>query len=552
MVLLLGGMGEARKLFSKVLAIEEEKDETIEMHRFGSSGNDVHKLDVLHSRQINRIMKVYISILILCAIYTIVSAILSTTIFVKWKQLALSNGDEVEVRAVKFPTVYSWFDRLCGIVVFFINFPLALIFTCRITVRNCRKITEEQFWIVILLFSSTFATFPVNSIVSINDELLDTNWGSQSRIIRMRGLIFLLQTWAANVGSLFYVWVSAHSYCNIDMSSNQKRSMKWKFRAPEFIAFVVYLVLALYAALDWKFFVDIIPFSTLPSFLAISKSIHHLSNGRLIFVIFYSFLELSFVALIWFRVQKTNNVLNNSEYLKCRSKQISFRFFIFNNILYHSTSILCHIFLHLIVPKYNTLKYLNESPPLMLNRNHDCLAALAILNSTYLILSAYVHLPPEAIGIRGWFWSDENLINSSDSPALAPPIQPITLKARELHSCHQSFASTPSSVTSQHRDSVVMETHCELFNFAWLAYEFHRMSDALDNTSYSIKRHIRCEEKDVHVLIIDSADRIIVSFRGTSSLKNIKTDLRIMPVPVNQYVFSSFINFDHISLHCIA
>ena len=213
--------------------------------------------------------------------------------------------------------------------------------------------------------------------------------------------------------------------------------------------------------------------------------------------------------------------------MKCRSKRISFRFFVFNNVLYYSTAVISQIFLHCVVPKNNTLKYLNESPPLMLNRNHDCTAALAILNTTYLIVSAYVHLPPDATGLRGWIFSDEKTTAKSEISA------PITLQARELQP-HSPSLTSISSVSSQHRDSVVMETHCELFNFAWLAYDWHKMPDALDNTPYSVKRYIRCEENDVHVLIIDCLDRIVLSFKGTSSLKNIKTDLRIMPVPVNQ------------------
>ena len=519
----------------------DSQEDCGEVIRFGGTGNDVHKLDVLRSRQINHIMKLYITVWGSCIAYIVISAILACTLFFTWQQFKVpASGQLLRIRATQFPLWYSWLDSTIPILMFFGNLSLALGFTIRVTRNNHRRITEEQFWVVVLLITSAITTIPIDETLNIHDELVLSaggtvrKWAANVWVHRIRGYVFVLQTWSATVSSLFYLWASAHTYGILNKTNKGHRWKKWYSHAPKILAFLVYQALSLYGALAWNFYVGKIPLTTLPAFLIVSRTIGYYPTGRVLLVFAYTLLESFFLMSIWARVLKTYKVLNEADYLKYRSKQISFRFFVFNNVLYNFTATVSEVFLHVVVPKNKTLMYLEEAPPLSFNSNQACIAGLAVFNTAYLVISAYVHLPPESSGLKGWVLGDgnmcdpENILASSESV-----VMPLTLKAREMSRTSVSVSSF-LSVGSQHRDSVVMETHCELFNFAWLAYEWHRMPELLDDTSYMVKKYIYCREKDVHVLVIDCVDRIVVSFKGTTSLKNIKTDLRIMPVPLHE------------------
>lgn len=520
--------------------------EECEVINFGSTGNDVHKLDVLRSKQINRIMKLYVTVWALCIGYVVISATLACTIFFTWQNFTYSsNGTKIRIRATRFPTWYSWIDLSIPIAMFCINITLAVAFTVRVTRNNHRTITEEQCWVVVLLISSSIVTIPIDGILDIHDRLIystgiggdggttTTKWSANTWMRQIRGYVFVIQTWSSTISSLFYLFASAHSYGVLNKSSGQ-RSKKWTTHVPKIVALLFYQLFSLYGAVIWNFYVDKIPLTTLPSFLVISRTIGEYSSEKVLFVVGYTLLETVFLFIIWMKVLKTYSILNEADYLKYRSKQISFRFFVFNNVLYNFTAILSEIFLHLTIPKNKTLSHLQKIPAIINNNNEHCIAGLSIFNTSYLFITSYVHLPPESEGLYGWIFDDSNehqtaKTHSSSNNAM----NPLTLQARETN--RNSFAiSSFLSVGSQHRDSVVMETHCELFNFAWLAYEYHRMPEVLNGTSYKVKKYINCKEKDVHVLIIDCVDRIVVAFKGTTSLKNVKTDLRIMPVLVHE------------------
>lgn len=72
-----------------------------------------------------------------------------------------------------------------------------------------------------------------------------------------------------------------------------------------------------------------------------------------------------------------------------------------------------------------------------------------------------------------------------------------------------------------------------MFNFAWLVYywdtkKVENFKIAQDVFKFSIADYIKDKETDTHALVVDGEDRIVVSFKGTTSMKNLKTDLKIM------------------------
>jgi len=83
-----------------------------------------------------------------------------------------------------------------------------------------------------------------------------------------------------------------------------------------------------------------------------------------------------------------------------------------------------------------------------------------------------------------------------------------------------------------------METCVMLFNLAWLPYSYgkdHKEArsprDFGDNNN-KVVSYISDQPTDTHALVLAAEDRIVVAFRGTSSTRNVGTDLRTGRVPI--------------------
>lgn len=79
-----------------------------------------------------------------------------------------------------------------------------------------------------------------------------------------------------------------------------------------------------------------------------------------------------------------------------------------------------------------------------------------------------------------------------------------------------------------------MQTHVILFNFAWYVYYYG--TPKLENFrpkknplpfNYRIAEYINSKETDTQALVVDCSDRIIVTFKGTTTMRNLRTSLRM-------------------------
>lgn len=107
-------------------------------------------------------------------------------------------------------------------------------------------------------------------------------------------------------------------------------------------------------------------------------------------------------------------------------------------------------------------------------------------------------------------------------------IEPITYRKRESQDSLELKANC-----------FTMQTHVIMFNFAWYVYYYGTpkldvfQSNSMDHVKqnplpfeYSIAKHVRCEETDTQALVVDCSDRIIITFKGTTSMRNLRTSLR--------------------------
>jgi triacylglycerol lipase len=76
-----------------------------------------------------------------------------------------------------------------------------------------------------------------------------------------------------------------------------------------------------------------------------------------------------------------------------------------------------------------------------------------------------------------------------------------------------------------------MQTHVMMFNFAWYVYYYgtpkaKRVYPKDDAFRFEVSTHISQPETDTHVLVIDGQDRIVIAFKGTTSMRNMQTSIQ--------------------------
>lgn len=213
-----------------------------------------------------------------------------------------------------------------------------------------------------------------------------------------------------------------------------------------------------------------------------------------------------------------------------------------------------------------------------------------LLTFGYIIISAYVNLPYDSVGaVKGWFTgtdlapSSSRWSTSSGDMSTVSGYTSLSNSAAGSHSYGLSRGGTHSvlhlssrgggersNTRSQQKPSFIvdkdyelnqeivepvtyrklektdamelrancftMQTHVIMFNFAWYVYyygtpKFERFERAVGKEDvlpfgFSVADSIMEEETDTHALVISGTDRIIVAFKGSTSMRNLKTAIQ--------------------------
>lgn len=104
-------------------------------------------------------------------------------------------------------------------------------------------------------------------------------------------------------------------------------------------------------------------------------------------------------------------------------------------------------------------------------------------------------------------------------------VEPITYRKRESKDSLELKANC-----------FTMQTHVIMFNFAWYVYyygtpklEKFRPKENPLPFEFVVDGHVISDATDTQALVLDCTDRIIVTFKGTTSMKNLRTSLRVNP-----------------------
>jgi hypothetical protein len=267
---------------------------------------------------------------------------------------------------------------------------------------------------------------------------------------------------------------------------------------------------------------------------------------------------------------RTFRVLQQLPYTCCHHKQMGARF-------YRVFTAISYIFLIAndtiavgLVPLPSANASLDGVPLRLLGIARFNGGAFAML-FTWSVLLLYVHLPPTVLGVclpwivalapdpaayqekrapqrsvsSEWELSAHSASQAAPWPADALDAERELRKANLYYQTEQEALRNGDSWLSR---SLVLETHVLIFNMAYLSYRpwhdphmyaemfNHYGVGEMDPLQARVVRHISSAVTDVHVLVIDLADRIVVSFRGTKSTRNLRTDMNVRRVPLEEHL----------------
>lgn len=479
------------------------------------------KLEVVGAQQIQRLMMGQRVVLVTIFIYTVIVSILAANV---WLETRDKPGQwEGSIDFAILPDGLLWQNHLTSILTFLYSSALCAIFTIRIFRLKKQHRTHEQLWTVGLLIAVVLYQNPMREIQSIHDHLWNgplgqaDSWanGSKNWFSTMNFVTQTLKIAGFTAATVFYFWASVHSYRLLETEG-----MGISFYLPKVLTLSAYIGMKLCAAIQYRVNMADLFFASFFGMLHLNRT-----SGRWDYLPSNAFgiasliFELLISAYILREVQTTKDVLKKADYVKYRTKQIGFRFLIYHNVVFYLIFWCLYMLLLVGVPNgiYEFVFLFAKEPEVVFSVSAID-SGIRIALSAYATVEAYANLPADALGFKGWFSPQ-----GPSNPANQSTLEPITYRKREA-------PSLKGVVPDLKSNCFVMQTHVTMFNFAWLVYYWDtpKVDDfklTQDVFKFSVAQFIKDKPTDTQVLVVDGADRIVIAFKGTTSMKNLQTDV---------------------------
>lgn len=483
------------------------------------------KLEVVNARQIEFLLRWQYLFIGIGALYTLVVVVLVNTVFMQVLRTPKEQGWLFDMRAYLAPKWMLWLNHVGVIVIFLFALILTFVYGLRILSRKRSDVTHEQAWVVFLLIFITLYNVPIIELRVIHDFLLPPSlvtgatWASQPWWKVAVGMAQVAMTAGFSGCTIFYVWANVHSYRLLENRAD------FRFYLHKIIPLMIYVAtkVTLACLTQHRILCAALPLANLTGMLSLYYTANRWDKVGVWAACVVTLIDLGFIICIGVEQWQTKLVLKNADYLKYRSKQIGFRFFMYHNITFYTIYTSLYITLQLGLPNGVAVwAYVTEPPKTSVFRTHSFGFGLKLMMLAYAWTEAYVNLPADALGFRGWFTAQPPKGVGADTTEL----EPITYRKREPPSLH-------GVVSDVNINCFVMQTHVTMFNFAWLVYywdtpKVDNFKLTQDVFKFSIAEYIKDAPTDTHVIVVDGEDRIVIAFKGTTSLKNLKTDVSML------------------------
>eukprot|EP00171_Calliarthron_tuberculosum_P002407 IDg2407t1 len=462
------------------------------------------KLEVIKAKDISKLLCWIHSVIAFVLLFCVLLIVLMNTVFLKQTKKNTIRGFEgLQARYYEVPPELDIFFAIGNILCFVCVTSLAVVYTHRIAALRRRDRTHEQVWVIMLTIAAALYMNPFENIV----RLLEKVEIKAQKALAYRELALFydsIKDASFSASTIFYIWASAHSYRILD------GNLDARFYVPKVCAVVLYVMLKTAAYWSSRVYFSEMPFVSFIGMVFLFRILRDWKRSAVLWVSFVTMYEVILIAWILLDVQKTRRYLARRDYLLSRTKQIGFRFFLYHNATFYVLFWLLHVLLMVSLPpgaQIAVQRLLN----IVYVELHSNPLGLYIFYLSYVTVEAFANLPADAIGLRGWLHARQ--------PSVEDDVEPIMYRKREPK-------GAPTAA-----NTLTMETIATLFNFSWLAYYYNTdkmtrlRGECGANFRYDVIEMVSNENTDTHALVVDGEDRIIVTFQGTKSFKNLMTDI---------------------------
>lgn len=464
---------------------------------------------------------------------------------------------------------------------------LAVLFALRLRAAGNRNVTHEQVWTFILILAAGLYFNPFENIIDIMDAVRFIRGDSDGErfsepVLRTSEFLSVVRDASFMTFIYFYLWANFHSYRILD-STQRLKFVSFYLLKLVILAPLVAFHITTYLVVDLRF--SGVPLLSAPSFAFLVSSYNFLDYIPLEFWLCIARTGLDVIALLLMLREGllTMRTLQQAPYMKYRAKKVGFRFFIYINSVFYFLFYILFMIIFFGKPPGDSLVTFGEvpfEPHVGLPFFHS--AGLWPLITGYVLSTAYVHLPYTCSGwLKGWFrsvplgpsgsrWSFPSFNSETRSGRDNKEVVVSDIRSKADKCAQKGSKQSPSNswpydvktpqslvdndaelqqqiiepITYRKRESkdslelkancFTMQTHVIMFNFAWYVYYYG--TPKLENFrpkenplpfQFAVDKHVKSSETDTQALILSCTDRIIITFKGTTSMRNLKTSIQL-------------------------
>lgn len=494
------------------------------------------KLEVVNSRRINFMAKVYNIVSFAALALTGLVSILSRVVFDQTYENVPVLLDDVTIKLLNltiyiFPDYFTIIDFTLNLLVFAFAVFLLLIYAIVLFREGRHRILNEQAWVLMLLFFSGIYLFPYEAILRLRG-VLGVAPEEEDGGFRSIDIFTCIRFSSFSIIYFLYFWMGSHSYRYL----TERVSVRdWRFYTPKIVVTLTYILYKLCIFFRYRIVFSELPFASFVAFLNLYGRVGSWPRLGIIVISILTVMEIVMAGLLLHDVHKTFKLLKAAEYTKHRTKILGFRFFLHQQSVFNTVYICTYAFLLFGLPiGAQILQFFivyHEEPgrgsyfdvqyaPFGL---HLCVLA-------FITTEMYANLPANT-NMKKVLFPKMFPLESENEPLLEPVVyrntEPPSLTGR------QELEIKPNCF--------VMQTNVELFNLAWYVY-YHgtskekSLSMDFKDVNLKIRDSLYDEGTDTKAIVAELPDRIIVAFKGTTSTKNLQTDLKVNHHPLSSVV----------------
>lgn len=419
-------------------------------------------------------------------------------------------------------------------ILLFVMAAIALLFGARIFRVFSRNRTNRQLLVLVLVCSICVSLIPTRAIaelVTVSEDIPSTP----------TLMVDVIRTSITTAVVIIYTWMTVRSCRESHALDDQRATKPMVNLGNAFVLLLVsaYVMFRVVTSSLFKVAYASIPFQSFIAFLNIvsTSSSKSADAGQVICICTLTAMEILIVIAVARSNRATESFMNSADLTEYRLESIAHRFFKMSaGFLFLPLPLIA--LMQFGFPTQRMISVFTSSGFLILSPPVGGVAFGLILFA-FGFREAFVSLPSDTDGFGTWMrdktttagpgekpgniYSNPAIKVTHELPSLSQPTNTLTYRAIDNRDPDRGQPTLEPKCFS-------LESAVLMFNLSWLVYTYGTVGfspakpEDFGNGEYRVTKHIQNLEHDVHVLIVESAERIAVAFKGSNSIANARTD----------------------------